>query len=322
MPKKIIGILKFSDFDSTNGVSHYNQLKSSKVFFNKPDFFGNYGTSAQSAIEGTTDFINFVKEKESRTKECITIGNSIYRIAPPIGLNYKFFPNVLKSIYGSQIGDDEFFPNRLNQQIAEMKKVHDIVIYPSEYEIKNGTPEYYPNKGLFEVKNYNFKSTKIEFCNNDKTSTWRLASFVYITLNDIDTNRNLKNSFINDLVLGGNKRKGIALDKTNNFRPWVYIPYCVFIKCLCKLRISGGVVKYYQPNKYPFSINDILEEPNCLLLAKDDSYEEQHEFRLIIGGPNKNFITNQGPLISLGWENSLISYGKNYNSLKNLKINY
>lgn len=99
------------------------------------------------------------------------------------------------------------------------------------------------------------------------------------------------------------------------------IPFELIMQGLSNYKeIKKGIVKYYSLNEYPYSINDILVDPNKLFLAKDNTYKEQNEYRLIVGGPNEKFKNELPPLINFGWSESQILSGSISESLYELRF--
>lgn len=92
------------------------------------------------------------------------------------------------------------------------------------------------------------------------------------------------------------------------------IPFELIMQGLSNYKeIKKGIVKYY-------SLNDILVNPNKLLLAKDNTYKEQNEYRLIVGEPNEKFKNELPPLINFGWSESQILSGSTSESLYELRF--
>lgn len=166
---EIVGLLKFSDYDYSDGISHFQQLKNGKVYFNNPNFFSNYGSDAQKAIEGTTDFIEFAKEKESEAKVIIRNKNSPTDIIHvPVGVNYKNTIERSKSIICHDI--NSVIHEDFEWNISDIRQKYDIALVPQKYNkthsIKKKTI-YDLNEKNFIIE-YSFEKAKILFCDDDK----------------------------------------------------------------------------------------------------------------------------------------------------------
>lgn len=327
----IVGLLKFSNF--TN--NHFEQLKNGKVFFNSPSFFANNGSVAQKDFEGTSRLLSGLPRQtiEKYTYNIDTYGNIQLSIDLPLGLKFGVLNFRRKSflslpLYNEYEWDSIIKDNSVTTVISKLvKKLEndkdiDVIIYPQSYEkvivpyslIMSKTPNNY-SKDIY----YKFKNPRIKFCNSEKNSSWRISCFTAITTSDIDNNT-LKPEFIHDL-LNGTVKGSIAIDQNNHERPWVFIPYSILKKELTKFKyIKYGNIRYYR-DRYPFNIGQIISNPNNLLFAKSDDFKNQHEFRLILGGPNNLFTCPfNNPLVDFHWKPSNISYGKTIKELKSLKI--
>lgn len=315
----IVGLIKFSDFKD----NHFEQLKNGQVFFTSPHFFAKHGNEAQKDIEGTTGLLSevyrFPKESQYFNKN-----NSNIILDSPVGVKYSV-NNV--ELFGasyptseSQLDkmiNDGSISERMTVLVQKIKTLQhpDIIFYPQSY------------KKVFELSInkpvYKAKDSKIEFCNSDDDATWEISCFTAIDDSDIQ-NHHLSNIFLNSLLDTKNPKGSIAINN-GELRPWVYIPYSCFVSHASKLKdktkyFGYGPVKYYD-KKYPFSINDVIYIPNTLLLAKKIAFQNQHEFRVILGGPSHvSAIPFENPLINFGWNQSEITYGNSLDDLRNLNF--
>lgn len=327
MSNKILGFLKFTDYGITDGISHFEQLKNGKVFFSQPNFFHENGTKAQKDLEGQTSVL---EELNGNLAEEI-IGDT--SIIVPKGINFEHSEHEYRKINSpfTVPSDFENFSKKIDsaiengllqkilfETVEKMKQENDIVIYPLLYE-KEGKI-YYDTEEKSLRRVYLPKKYKIEFTSKDSEATWRISSFTKISNDMIDDNI-LSNDTLRKLLEDNSEKGSIARDIEGNLRPWVYIPYDILTKSLNKYRIMHGSVHYYRNNEYPFSIEDIVVNPNHLLLAKDVSYENQYEYRAMYGGPNKLYeVCFDSPVIDLGWNINEIKYGTTIGELINLKI--
>ncbi|HEM3613038.1 TPA: hypothetical protein U1C24_002185, partial [Streptococcus suis] len=60
---KIVGFLKFSDFKSSNGKVHFQELIKGNVFFQDYKWFGENGSIAQQAEEGSASRVAFLQNR-------------------------------------------------------------------------------------------------------------------------------------------------------------------------------------------------------------------------------------------------------------------
>ena len=83
---KVIGFLKFSDFKIEKGCkkNHFEKLIDGELFFANYSWFGENGTKAQMAKEGSAERVEFLKVAGSS----VTI-NQRYSMVNPIGIRYK-----------------------------------------------------------------------------------------------------------------------------------------------------------------------------------------------------------------------------------------
>lgn len=299
----IAGLLKFSSFENgESGKTYFEQLKQGKVHFSKPsDFTSKELSKAQHALEGSTDFIQFDKKHPGAWAETQYFGE--YIIGSPLGIKFgEKITNAYQESIPIPIGTSDYNALKMinqklkeNIEAAKNEKKCDIIAYPPNY------------KKIGNV--FRFDSIKFEFLNVNNDATWHLASFTAI-----DSKPNTE--FINNLLDKSGPKGSIAYNNKNEFRPWVYIPYTEFKRCLSHFNeLTCGKVSYYTDNTYPYNIDDITLNPNKLLLAKDRNYKSQNEFRIIYGGPNDSFKTNYTELINFNWSKESISYGTTKESL-------
>ena len=71
--------------------------------------------------------------------------------------------------------------------------------------------------------------------------------------------------------------------------------------------------------KFTYSFNDVLRTPHLILLEKPIEYKDQKEFRIIVGGPNKEFGRLDNPLVDL-FDPQMIKFGENEQELRNIEI--
>lgn len=315
---RIVGLLKFSDFKD----NHFNQLKNGKVFFTDPQFFAKHGNEAQKDIEGTTGLLSevyrFPKENQHYSNDTNII------LDTPLGVKYKdnnleffgsSFPTSEEQL--DKMIDNGKISDRISMLVQKIKDLQhsDIVFYPQSYKKILG-PFY--NKAIYKAQD-----SKIEFCNSDDDATWKISCFTAISDDDIQ-NDHLSNNFLNDLLNTKGPKGSIAIIN-GKLRPWVYIPYPCFIKHVSDLKnkikyFGYGLVKYYD-KKYPFSIKDVIYTPNTLLLAKKIAFQNQHEFRVILGGPSHiHTIPFKNPLINFKWDPTEIICGNSLADLKSLNV--
>lgn len=142
-----------------------------------------------------------------------------------------------------------------------------------------------------------------------------------ITENDVTQDRKLKSEFLESLKERDSERGSIAYDENGKERPWIMLPRNLLGKLFQKYpNLNYGAIWYYARDKYPFTINQIKQDPNYLILAKEDSYKNQKEFRIFVGGPNNSFSSIEGNILKINWKKS-ISFGTNFNKLEKMTLN-
>ncbi|BBM23183.1 putative translation factor [Lactiplantibacillus plantarum] len=82
---------------------------------------------------------------------------------------------------------------------------------------------------------------------------------------------------------------------------------------------SGDITYIGFEDPYPFSREELKLNPGKVLLCKPSSYAGQHEFRLIVGGPNYRFPGPVNQSIHL-INPSVIKSGNNADELRHLQI--
>ena len=323
----ILGYLKFSDNNLSDGYgeTHFEQLRNGKIFFSSPHWFKDHGTEAQRDIEGSTKFLNYVQEN---SKSRLTLDDfryvTKYVIPPIITLRYKKDKLRIKSYQGYNTDVKYYVSEEYLKKIELLKKEEDVdvLIYPKFYSIDNNPIcTYEPNargKLTFSFQySYKFNGVRIELIDK-KDETWKISSFVKVKKNDVDENGKLSREFINSLYDLKQYKGSIAIDNEGLDRPWIYVKrnYLVNILKLTFPEIRLYDISYYD-NEYPFSVNELLTDPNLLLSAKRSAYMQQREARLIMGGPNKNFKVNLPNLVNLDWNTDFVTYGENKLDLEN-----
>ncbi|MCI2960523.1 hypothetical protein [Pediococcus pentosaceus] len=326
---KIVGFLKFSDYDFEIGEpTHFQQLIEGNIFFQKISFFENNGTQAQKDIEVSTDFNKFIAN-EARTEVELYERYGLVKYTIPSIVALKYISGItVKKVHLSINSNIKMVLKEKNKNyINDVVKNsdYDVIVYPDEFILKSDNIyERYVENGRVKfkiLKDYGFANSKITFLGNDNHATWRIASFIQVTDENVEINGKLKIDFLNKILDISSPKGSIAVNESGELRPWVYIPKeILFRKQNYIEKMGGGSVCYYTKNKYPFSINSFTANPNCLLLAKDVNYKNQFEFRLITGGPNETFKNEFSPLLNLGWRKSEIGYGTKIEELQNLNM--
>ena len=126
---------------------------------------------------------------------------------------------------------------------------------------------------------YEFDKLNIKF--QSDSANWKICCFVMITENDVTQDRKLKSEFLESLKERDSERGSIAYDENGEERPWIMLPPNLLDKLFQKYpNLNYGAIEYYARDKYPFTINQIKQDPNYLLLAKEDSYKKLENMTL------------------------------------------
>jgi len=314
--EEIVGFIKFSDYikDVGEKENHFQQLVSGKVFFPSINLFEEKGTEAQKAIEGSTEYTKYVNGDVVLTNAQITTTGRNYCIQCPKGVK---FVDTVKLI----IGNFPMFPNYLNPKCLQIaikeylkKGDYDLVLVPDRF-IQSGTKK--ENGKVFDY--YRFDNFKFEF-NSSLETTWRISCFTQITKSDIE-NGKLSSAFIKNLLNQKTAKGSIAFDDSGNFRPFIYIDVDTMREALIAKEFYYGTVHYYdkKKKKFTYSFNDVVGTPSLILLEKPSEYKDQKEFRIIVGGPNKEFGRLDNPLVDL-FDPQMIKFGESEQELRNIEI--
>ena len=314
--EEIVGFIKFSDYikDVGEKENHFQQLVSGKVFFPSIKLFEEKGTEAQKAIEGSTEYTKYVNRDVALTNTQITTTGRNYCIQCPKGVK---FVDTVKLI----IGNFPMFPNYLNPKCLQTaikeylkKGDYDLVLVPDRF-IQSGTKE--ENGKVFDY--YRFDNFKFEF-NSSLETTWRISCFTQITKSDIE-NSKLSSTFIKNLLNQETAKGSIAFDDSGNFRPFIYVDVDTMREALMAREFYYGTVHYYdkKKKKFTYSFYDVIGTPSLILLEKPSEYKDQKEFRIIVGGPNKEFGRLDNPLVDL-FDPQMIKFGESEQELRNIEI--
>lgn len=305
--EKVIGFLKFSDFNVEKGCkkNHFEKLIDGELFFANYSWFGENGTKAQMAKEGSAERVEFLKVAGSS----VTI-NLRYSMVNPIGIKYKSSEEIIinSTMLYSLRERDLVKKDKVKEIMSTLFPDSDVVIYPEVYKKKDESKNHYE----FDKINIKFQSD---------SANWKICCFVMITENDITLDRKLKTEFLESLKKRDSERGSIAYDENEKERPWIMLPPPLLGKLFRKYpNLNCGPIEYYARDKYPFTINQIKQDPNYLILAKEDSYKNQKEFRIFVGGPNNSFSSIEGNILKINWRKN-ITYGTNFKKLENTTLN-
>jgi hypothetical protein len=314
--EEIVGFIKFSDYikDVGEKENHFQQLVSGKVFFPSINLFEEKGTEAQKAIEGSTEYTKYVNGYVVLTNAQITTTGRNYCIQCPKGVKFVDTVNLI-------IGNFPMFPDYLNPKCLQTaikeylkKGDYDLVLVPDRF-IQSGTKK--ENGKVFDY--YRFDNFKFEF-NSSLETTWRISCFTQITKSDIE-NGKLSSAFIKNLLNQKTAKGSIAFDDSGNFRPFIYIDVDTMREALIAKEFYYGTVHYYdkKKKKFTYSFNDVVGTPSLILLEKPSEYKDQKEFRIIVGGPNKEFGRLDNPLVDL-FDPQMIKFGESEQELRNIEI--
>ena len=314
--EEIVGFIKFSDYikDVGEKENHFQQLVSGKVFFPSINLFEEKGTEAQKAIEGSTEYTKYVNGDVVLTNAQITTTGRNYCIQCPKGVKFVDTVNLI-------IGNFPMFPDYLNPKCLQIaikeylkKGDYDLVLVPDRF-IQSGTKK--ENGKVFDY--YRFDNFKFEF-NSSLETTWRISCFTQITKSDIE-NGKLSSAFIKNLLNQKTAKGSIAFDDSGNFRPFIYIDVDTMREALIAKEFYYGTVHYYdkKKKKFTYSFNDVVGTPSLILLEKPSEYKDQKEFRIIVGGPNKEFGRLDNPLVDL-FDPQMIKFGESEQELRNIEI--
>ena len=314
--EEIVGFIKFSDYikDVGEKENHFQQLVSGKVFFPSINLFEEKGTEAQKAIEGSTEYTKYVNRDVVLTNAQITTTGRNYCIQCPKGVKFVDTVNLI-------IGNFPMFPDYLNPKCLQTaikeylkKGDYDLVLVPDRF-IQSGTKE--ENGKVFDY--YRFDNFKFEF-NSSLETTWRISCFTQITKSDIE-NSKLSSTFIKNLLNQKTAKGSIAFDDSGNFRPFIYVDVDTMREALIAKEFYYGTVHYYdkKKKKFTYSFNDVVGTPSLILLEKPSEYKDQKEFRIIVGGPNKEFGRLDKPLVDL-FDPKMIKFGESEQELRNIEI--
>lgn len=316
LDEEIIGFIKFSDCitDAGETESHFQQLVSGKVFFPYIKLFEDNGTEAQKAIEGTTEYTKYVNGDVTLATASIRTENGNYCIQCPKGV--KFVNPEQSDINIFPIEPEHLSPKPLQNAIKEYleEENHDLALVPDRF-IQSGTKE---EDGV--VHNfYRFDNFKFEF-NSSLETTWRISCFTQITNSDIENDK-LSSTFIENLLNQETDKGSIAFDDRGSFRPFIYVDVDTMKNALNEKEFYYGTVHYYnkKKKKFRYSFNDIMGTPNLILLEKPSEYENQKEFRIIVGGPNEKFGQLDNPLVDL-FNPENITSGESEQDLRDIVI--
>ena len=311
---RIVGFIKFSDFKSSNGKAHFQELIKGNVFFQDYKWFGENGSIAQQAEEGSASRVAFLQNRNP-----IYVRHD-YTIFSPVGIRYlnQKDRNLIFIAVNFLDELDVYSEEKVRQKIEDecvpslIEHKSDVVIYPSRFKIKSFNPMGEPI--------YDFDELTIKLVNPD-AATWRISCFVTVYESDITPEGNLSQTFIDSLLDTSSEKGSIALDDLGRLRPWVWIPFGVLCRGIQKIKgIKSGIVKYYKSKEYPFNKNDILVNPNKLLFAKGEEYETQKEFRLVVGEVNSQYSQVCPKRIVRFYWGSYIDHGVTLDELKNLLV--
>lgn len=315
----IVGFVKFSDYtkDAGENENHFQQLVSGKVFFPSIKLFEENGTEAQKAIEGSTEYTKYVKGN-------VVLTTNWYTNPENPGRNYciqcakgvQFIDKDNRGIGIFPMFETYLNPKCLQTAIKEYlrKENFDLVLVPDRF-LQSGTQE----KDGRVYKNYRFDNFKFEF-NSSLETTWRISCFTQITKSDIE-NGKLSSTFIKNLLNQKTDKGSIAFDDRGNFRPFIYVDVDTMKDALNGEEFYYGTVHYYdkKKKKFTYSFDDVIGTPDLILLEKPSEYKEQNEFRIIAGGPNKEFGRLDNPLVDL-FDSQMIKFGESEQDLKNIEI--
>lgn len=304
---EIIGFIKFSDYGKTNEKLHFSELIKGNVFFQSYQWFEENGTIAQQATEGSAARIQFLNGTHGwyRTPD--------YILASPTGIEFVDELNRNRSsiLLNFPLGTDILNTEVINNEIEELDTNNmDVLIYPNNYKGEKKDEE--------GRQIYDFDELTIKLVNPERP-TWRISCFVTVMKSDLDNEGKLTEDFLKNIANKNNAKGSIIYDKLGLERPWVWISANIMWNNLKRIsKLKSGLVQYYSKKQYPYNRDDILKNPNVLLLAKEEVYSNQREFRLIIGGINSNFpIYYENNIVRFEWEND-VRYGKILSELKNI----
>ncbi|HEM6289027.1 TPA: hypothetical protein ACGPBH_000194 [Streptococcus suis] len=316
--KEIIGFLKFSDYNKDDGETenHFQQLVSGKIFFPPIKLFEGKGTEAQKAIEGSTEYTKYVygNGNVSLSTAMITTTGKNYCIQVPKGVKFVDKENLILDNF--PMCPNYLNPARLQTAIKEYFKSgdNDILLAPDRF-IRRGDKE--ENGVVYDY--YHFDNFKLEI-NSSLETTWRISCFTQITKNDIENDK-LSSTFIEKLLNQETDKGSIAFDDKGDFRPFIYVDVNTMKDALKRREFYYGSVHYYdkKKKKYTYSFDDVVRTPDIILLEKPSEYKDQSEFRIIVGGPNKEFGKLDNPLVDL-FDSKMIKSGESETDLKNIEI--
>ena len=133
--EKVIGFLKFSDFKVEKGCkkNHFEKLIDGELFFANYSWFGENGTKAQMANEGSAERVEFLKVAGNS----VTI-NPRYSMVNPIGIKYKSSEEIIinSAILYSLKERDLVKKDRVKAIMSTLFPDSDVVIYPEVYKKK------------------------------------------------------------------------------------------------------------------------------------------------------------------------------------------
>lgn len=318
--EEIVGFIKFSDYTQDVGEkeNHFQQLVSGKVFFPSIKLFEEKGTEAQKAIEGSTEYTKYVNGDVTLSYSLITTDMGKYCIQSPKGV--KFVNSEEFTLELLPLLPVHLRPKELQTAIKEYleKEDYDLVLVTDRF-IRSGTKV--ENGKVFDY--YRFDNFKFEF-NSSLETTWRISCFTQITKNDIEDGK-LSSTFINNLLNQETAKGSIAIDDSGNFRPFIYVDVDTMREALIAKEFYYGSVHYYDnkkkksKNKFTYSFNDVVKTPSLILLEKPSEYKDQKEFRIIVGGPTKDFGRLDEPLVDL-FDPQMIKSGESEQDLRNIEI--
>lgn len=183
--EKVIGFLKFSDFNVEKGCkkNHFEKLIDGELFFANYSWFGENGTKAQMAKEGSAERVEFLKVAGSS----VTI-NPRYSMVNPIGIKYKSSEEIIinSTMLYSLRERDLVKKDKVKEIMSTLFPDSDVVIYPEVYKKKDESKNHYE----FDKINIKFQSD---------SANWKICCFVMITENDITLDRKLKTEFLESL---------------------------------------------------------------------------------------------------------------------------
>lgn len=301
MANNIIGIIKFSSNKKLdNGSTPFEDLKKGNIFFNDPSLFSKNTKlgPGQKAVEGSVKS-TIIKDW---TNHQIVNNNSF---ETPKGFIFNKSSKIIQIV--STFKSSPFLGYKNNINLNSLSKYYNANL-SNEYDLFLSPVDYYQNAYYDKSKkklitDYLIKNAQISY---GKDSTCKISCFATIKRKDI-INGHLKKQYIDDI-------SEIAED-----RNWVYINFSDFLKELRKINFKGnhGIVTYYQ-DIYPLTQNEISFNPNKIFFFKPNKYQNQHEYRLVIGGPNKSYKNPYGKILHLNWKSKIQYSNIKKNNLESL----